>query len=307
MNRFLHSLIISILIHAVVIAAAYFALSSVKINKYPDKIILPLYIEHQQQNSEFNPSNHGKLKKLQPARKSATRTKEDVSLIRKPEFYNTLISPSKSISTHIKHLNEPEKTNIKKLPNFSYSQQSHYVNPADEISKDIMKYNNNGTASGVSVSGLISSLASILKQKNNKVQFDFIPTQNQIIALKILFNKKEASQIDLYKSLDFRSPVTAKLFDKELSQLVDKGFLKRKKVSPQLIFNMFGVPIEMSSKNIKNPIYKYETCISRPQIITFLQSQLFLLEEKLAKSQKDIAVIKEKIAIIKKELQILIR
>jgi len=309
MNRFQYSLIFSLLIHVVLITAAYFTLSSLKTDNPVRKITMPVEIEHHRQLLPIKKKsiNHGISNSIKIFPGRPDNTNKNVSLIKTIKFQKALINPVKKDRILLKTPEKLNTVNINKIPNFSYKLQSQYINPAGEISKNIMRSNDNGRTSRVSVSGIISGLVKAFKHKNPAVQFDFIPSKNQIIALKLLFRNKNSSQIDLYKSLDFNFPVTAELFNKELSQLVDKGFLKRKKISPQLIFNMFGVPVEISPQNIKNPIYEYKPGISQTQILTFLQAQLFLLKDKLAKSQKDNQALKNKITILKQEIQILIQ
>jgi hypothetical protein len=136
------------------------------------------------------------------------------------------------------------------------------------------------------------------KEEKNAVQFDFLPDETQIQAMSTLYKKGKATQKDLYLDLDRSIPMTAALFDKQLELLVEKGFVTRKKISPENLFGIatpFGViPIEMSRKNKLNPVYEYKNQVDREKLLAFLQSNEFLLREKLRKAApKDTAMVQK--------------
>ena len=78
------------------------------------------------------------------------------------------------------------------------------------------------------------------KQIHNKIppQFDFIPTETQLHALVHLYKKGKTTQLDIYPNLETSKPITAEGLNQSLDFLVKKGFLTRKKISPQNILNI---------------------------------------------------------------------
>ncbi len=139
-------------------------------------------------------------------------------------------------------------------------------------------------------------------------QFNFMPTLPQIEAMACLYEKGKCTQVDLYSSLT-AVPITAEQFDKELERLYRKGFLDREKISPENIFTIqspFGsIPFEMSRKNRLNPLYLYEPKVDRQQIMTFLQAQLYLLEQKKA-SDPASPGLTDQIASLKRKILVLL-
>jgi hypothetical protein len=147
-------------------------------------------------------------------------------------------------------------------------------------------------------------------EEKNAVQFDFLPDETHVHAMSTLYKKGKATQKDLYLELDPSIPMTAGLFDKQLEFLVEKGFMTRKKISPENLFGIatpFGViPIEMSGKNRRNPVYEYKPQVDREKLMAFLQSNEFLLREKLKKAAPgDTAKVRNLIGRCQKEMRIL--
>jgi hypothetical protein len=124
------------------------------------------------------------------------------------------------------------------------------------------------------------------KEERNQTKFDFLPSEAQIHALTALYRKPKATQNDLYLELDPSTPTTVVLFNRELDALVAKGFVSRKKVSPENLFVIGlpfgGIPIEMSRKNRLNPVYEYKSMVPKGTLMAFLQSTEFFLHERLA-------------------------
>jgi hypothetical protein len=152
--------------------------------------------------------------------------------------------------------------------------------------------------------------ASPPKEEKNKVQFDFLPTETHVQAMAALYKKGKATQKDLYLELDPSIPITAELFNRDLDLLVQKGFMTRKKISPENIFGIatpFGViPIEMSRKNKLNPVYQYKCQVDRAKLLAFLQSNQFLLKEKMKKaSPADSVLLRSLIGRCEKEMETL--
>jgi hypothetical protein len=150
------------------------------------------------------------------------------------------------------------------------------------------------------------------KEEKNEVQFDFLPDETHVQAMSTLYKRGKATQKDLYLDLDPSIPMTAALFDKQLEFLVEKGFVTRKKISPENLFGIatpFGViPIEMSRKNKLNPVYEYKSQVDREKLLAFLQSNEFLLHERLKKAApKDTAMVQKLIRRCEKGMGILAR
>ncbi|MFQ5675675.1 MAG: BlaI/MecI/CopY family transcriptional regulator [bacterium] len=104
-----------------------------------------------------------------------------------------------------------------------------------------------------------------------------IPTKTEIDILKVLWAKSEANSSDIYAELDSLIHLTSEDLQIVLANMVDRGFLDRKKISPSDEFNLFGiVSIEKSSKNRKNQLYLYWPRVNKASLIKFLDSERFL-------------------------------
>ncbi len=153
----------------------------------------------------------------------------------------------------------------------------------------------------------------ITKQTDKKIppKFDFIPTETQLHTLTHLYKKGKATQVDIYPNLETSKPMTAEGLNRSLDFLVKKGFLTKKKISPQNIFTIqtpIGVfPIEMSRKNLLNPVYLYEPRVDRTQLMAYLQAIRFLLQEKLRSAPADSSTLVPQIQNLQEKILILIR
>jgi hypothetical protein len=114
------------------------------------------------------------------------------------------------------------------------------------------------------------------KEKDIESKFDFLPSTAQVSAMSVLFNKKKATQSELYAQIPPDLPITQEMLNREMDMLIEKGFVKRKQVSPQNILYVFGMPFEMSSKNRKNPVYLYKPNVGREKLMAFLYSRIYL-------------------------------
>jgi hypothetical protein len=134
------------------------------------------------------------------------------------------------------------------------------------------------------------------KPEKNPPRFDFKPSAVQVRAMATLYRRGPATQKDLYLELDPGARMTASLFDRELDFLVSKGFLTRKKISPQNLFTFItplgAVPVEMSRLNRLNPVYEYRAQVDRAKLLAFLQSRETGLRDRLLKaSARDTAAV----------------
>lgn len=147
-----------------------------------------------------------------------------------------------------------------------------------------------------------------LFSKKQQPQFDFIPTDAQLQGLAAIFKTGGSTPVEIYPTIKTENTVTAEMFDKELELLVDKGFLYRKKISPQNLLIITtpvgGVPVEMSKKNRLNPVYFYKPAVDKNQLRAYLESQMFILNEN-TKTSPDSTFFIEKINIIKKYLNLM--
>jgi hypothetical protein len=141
----------------------------------------------------------------------------------------------------------------------------------------------------------------------NPVQFDFIPSEAQLQSLNQLFDKGEASQLELYPNLTLSKQITAEDFDESLDMLVKKGFVSRKKISPQNILYVQSIPIELSPKNHRNPVFSYRVNVKRIHMITYLQATLQQYREKQILSAADSTELQTQIEDLNSKIQILIR
>ncbi len=149
------------------------------------------------------------------------------------------------------------------------------------------------------------------KVEQNPPKFDFLPNPVQLNAMTLLYKMKQATQVDLYADLDGSLLVTAEGLNANLEYLVKKGFLKRKKVSPEnplAIGSLFGsATIEMSRKNKLNPLYLYTPTVDRTTLISFFQAQIFLLKEKVQTSPSDSLYLRFQIDNLQDMVQVLIQ
>ncbi len=145
--------------------------------------------------------------------------------------------------------------------------------------------------------------------KKIDINTDYICDKIEAKALSYLFKKNKATQIDIYKNFDFTDSIISSQLDARLHKLVKKGFLARKKISPELLFTvsilLIQIPIEMSKKNIDNPVYEYTPLINKKNLITYLQAKLYRLKEKLESCESDTSLIKKKIKSLEESIQIL--
>ena len=175
----------------------------------------------------------------------------------------------------------------------------------DDIAELINK-RNQGINPTVSPMELLSKLAQNKGKKENPTQFDFIPSESQISAMAYLYKNERGTQLDIYRNIETSRPITAEILNRNLDFLFKKGFLIRIKISPENIFSLFGIPIEMSAKNRKNPVYLYEPKVDKNKIIDFLQSRLYLLQEKLRSAPADSSLLKPRMQEIQRKIQFLL-
>ena len=155
-----------------------------------------------------------------------------------------------------------------------------------------------------SATELIAGLARNIGAKEQPPRFDFLPSRVQVASLAHMYEHRNATQMEIYGAVDEHA-TTAEHLNRNLDHLVKKGWLKKKKISPENILSFFGIPIEMSRKNVLNPLYIYEPQVDRSTLISYLQSRLYLLKEQ-AHSRADSLRIQPRIDSLNRQIQALI-
>ena len=131
------------------------------------------------------------------------------------------------------------------------------------------------------------------KEKVHKTDYQYVPSVSQCRILTLLDSLIETDQTDLYLRFNQKNSITMESFLTEIDQLYKKGFVKRKKISPQQLFSFFGVPIETSAKNRRNPVYSFHIQVDPSIVKRYLESQLDKLSQKKIFSTSDSIQIRE--------------
>lgn len=152
-------------------------------------------------------------------------------------------------------------------------------------------------------------LAQSGKAQPRKPQFNFIPTEDQARAMAYLFEHQHGTQLDMYPSMKTQKPITAVRFDRSMKKLTEKGFVHREKISPENLFvvatPVVAVPIEMSAKNRRNPVFNYTLNVAKKKVLAYLDSRLLKYRERLARFPADSVRTKSRIAIIQSRINII--
>ena len=121
------------------------------------------------------------------------------------------------------------------------------------------------------------------RKPTTKRPADFpLPTEEEITVLRLLWRKGPSTSVELYASLDSThlTRTTAERFWSSLHQMVKRGFLCEEIISPQQPMQIgigpFTFSVEMSAKNRRNRIYRYEPLVDKETILTLLQSRQWL-------------------------------
>ncbi len=178
------------------------------------------------------------------------------------------------------------------------------VPPQDEISDMLRSRFDGSDPSLFTIKPVISKIV------QNNTKFDFTPTEVQLKAMHYLYENNQATQIDLYPSLGADHSVTAAQFDQSMNVLVEKGFVSREKISPENIFMIAtpigGLPLEVSGRNRRNPVYRYKPLVDKGKLSAFIQSLIFEQQKRLTSQPADSARIQENIDQLKNRLQVLL-
>jgi hypothetical protein len=128
--------------------------------------------------------------------------------------------------------------------------------------------------------GATRLLADALPSGKRPRRISTIPSPLEADILSVLWRDGTATRGDVYASLDTVWRITAEDLDRLLEEMVQKGLLARKKISPENALSITTplgvVSIEMSNLNRKNVNYVYWPLVDRQKLITFLDAQLYL-------------------------------
>ncbi|NOZ57287.1 MAG: hypothetical protein GXO73_10935 [Calditrichaeota bacterium] len=112
-----------------------------------------------------------------------------------------------------------------------------------------------------------------------------LPTEEEVTVLNILWTSGPSTSVELYANLDSATlaVTTAENFWRKLHRMAKRGFVYERLVSPQQLMLIgigpFAVPVEMSAKNRRNRIYRYEPLVDRETLLTLLQSKQWLASQ----------------------------
>ncbi|MFQ5627624.1 MAG: hypothetical protein ACE5I1_02595 [bacterium] len=124
------------------------------------------------------------------------------------------------------------------------------------------------------------------KKEKKKSKPDFrklpLPTPLEVDVLSMLWANGHSTSVELFADLDssLLATMTAEMFWDALHRMAKRGFVAEKIVSPQLTMGLaIGpvlVPIEMSTKNLKNRVYEYEPLVDENEMFSYLVAKNYL-------------------------------
>jgi predicted transcriptional regulator len=132
-----------------------------------------------------------------------------------------------------------------------------------------------------------------------KLQDYTLPTKDEYEVLRILWLKEDVMDTTIYSCVDSSMNVTYSGLSRILDDMTRKGLVVRQQVSPRFEFNAFGVPIEMSRKNIRNKVYAYHSLVDREKLKHFIDAAQYevsqdpdaLKQRKLKAAQQDAGLL----------------
>ncbi|MBN1352178.1 BlaI/MecI/CopY family transcriptional regulator [candidate division KSB1 bacterium] len=157
------------------------------------------------------------------------------------------------------------------------------------------------------IQGMASSATHQKHSKPQKPKLTVLPTLAEVSVLKALWEKDKITQNMIYADLDTAVKLTAEDLNHVLDGMVEKGWVTRKKISPQNIMKVMtpvgAVDVEMSPLNRKNPVYEYSALAERNDVLRFLDSQLFLARAQMKnKTATDSTLLAESDSLLAKVL-----
>jgi len=130
----------------------------------------------------------------------------------------------------------------------------------------------------LSIPRIIYEIAKAMRKRQEKkpVKLDFIPSDEQLQALNIIWRQELATELDIYAQLDKSTKLMMTDLNDLLEELTEKGILARRMVSPRNEFTLSGIPLfEMNPLNRKNRMYQYTSRITATEMITFLNAKAY--------------------------------
>lgn len=140
----------------------------------------------------------------------------------------------------------------------------------------------------------IMALGEYAKKDKEKKKPDIknlpLPTLLEVDVLYMLWTDGPSTGPELFAKLDSSALVatTADMFWQAMHRMAERGFVAEKIVSPQLTMNFaigpVAVPVEMSSKNLKNRVYEYKPLVDEDEIFSYLVAKNYLARTNEKKS-----------------------
>ncbi len=166
------------------------------------------------------------------------------------------------------------------LPFFLDSDGLRGLNPEGLVRRDdIPQARNRDIPPTISLSQAVQSIVESYRKSRRKARRNQwpVPTDLEIDALKVLWVEGKATSGEIYAKLDTSTMIFAEELQNVLKNMVDRGFLDRKQISPSHELSLFGfAKIELSSKNRKNKAYLYWPIVTRKQLHSYLDAKRYL-------------------------------
>ncbi len=123
------------------------------------------------------------------------------------------------------------------------------------------------------VGGIAAAIQKWKKEHRNSWP---IPDDTEIDVLKVLWSKQTATGSEIYALVDTSIQLSSEDLQAKLKQMVGRGFVDRKLISPFQEFKLSGIfAIELNSKNRKNRVFVYWPAVSREKLVAYLDSQRY--------------------------------
>jgi hypothetical protein len=91
---------------------------------------------------------------------------------------------------------------------------------------------------------------------------------------RVLRKAVRSEGVTFFHYTKFDTVVTSLLIIQSLEKLYRLGYVSKRKISPEQMFNLYGIEIEEKEINRKNQLYLYESLVKEKFIVEALESQL---------------------------------
>ncbi|MBN1895010.1 hypothetical protein JW906_10965 [bacterium] len=305
MNRWTFAFAVSVILHLVILF-----LCSGKWKDFEERRLLKLVLTEDSDPSAVTPES-GPASSGRPDRESEAHAPPvenrmqllDTVIAHRPFSLRHLLSPSRSWDEEAdrekKDDSQEEHENALRSRIRSWSTQPDDAAGGTDIAGDYIR--------NKTVPGMIQASrnpAPGRKEKETAPRFDFIPTLSQVQALCLLGEQDGATGPELYSQTG-TGACTLETWEREMEILLEKGFVRRKLVSPRNELTLFGFPVELSSKNRRNRIYRYEPAVTRGDILTYLNSRRFLLLDRIHRAARDSTALAGELARLEEKILML--